>query len=54
MQLQQLIVLGCHFGQGYLFSCPLDQRAVTALLRQDEKFFAFPPALDYSSSNSEP
>ena len=42
LQLQQLQTLGCQFGQGYFFSRPLDQSAVTALLRQDEKFCVFP------------
>jgi diguanylate cyclase (GGDEF)-like protein len=41
-QLQQLHNLGCDFGQGYLFSQPLDQNAATALLGQNEQFCIFP------------
>jgi len=34
-QYQQLKMLGCEYGQGYLFSCPVDSREVPRLLSQD-------------------
>ncbi|MGV8040551.1 MAG: putative bifunctional diguanylate cyclase/phosphodiesterase [Thermoanaerobaculaceae bacterium] len=34
-QLDQLVALGCMFGQGYLFSRPVEPRAATALLAEE-------------------
>lgn len=34
-QLDQLVALGCMYGQGYLFSRPVDARAATALLADE-------------------
>jgi EAL domain-containing protein (putative c-di-GMP-specific phosphodiesterase class I) len=41
-QYQQLKALGCEFGQGYLFSRPVDNRAVLHLLAQDARRDAEP------------
>ena len=36
-QLAQLRALSCEFGQGYLFSKPLDAELVTALMQNDQQ-----------------
>jgi len=41
-QHQQLKMLGCEYGQGYLFSRPVDSHAVVYLLAQDSKRDAEP------------
>ena len=41
-QHQQLKMLGCEYGQGYLFSRPVDQHGVIQLLAQDSKRDAEP------------
>ena len=50
-QNQQLKMLGCEYGQGYLFSRPVDNSAVKHLLARDSKFDAdsdlFCVAADY-------
>jgi EAL domain-containing protein (putative c-di-GMP-specific phosphodiesterase class I) len=38
VQLAQLRGLGCEYGQGYLFSKPLDSEAATSFLRQEPKW----------------
>src|SRR5687768_17220006 len=41
-QHQQLKMLGCEYGQGYLFSRPVDERGVVHLLTQDSRRDAAP------------
>jgi len=41
-QHQQLKMLGCEYGQGYLFSRPVDSQSVIHLLAQDSKRDAQP------------
>jgi EAL domain-containing protein (putative c-di-GMP-specific phosphodiesterase class I) len=41
-QYQQLKMLGCEYGQGYLFSCPVNNQAVVHLLAQDARRDAEP------------
>ena len=41
-QHQQLKMLGCEYGQGYLFSLPVDSQSVVHLLAQDSRRDAEP------------
>jgi diguanylate cyclase (GGDEF)-like protein len=51
-QYQQLKILGCEYGQGFLFSHPVDNQSVLHLLAQDAHRDA-DPALPFSPASSE-
>jgi EAL domain-containing protein (putative c-di-GMP-specific phosphodiesterase class I) len=52
-QLARLKVLGCEFGQGYLFSRPVDQESAELLLSQPP-YFVEPPFLKIGEQRSVP
>ena len=46
-QLEKLRMLGCTFGQGYLFSRPIDRETVEQFLESGANVFANNPALEF-------
>jgi diguanylate cyclase (GGDEF)-like protein len=50
-QLEQLKVLGCGFGQGYLFSRPLDSQAIEKTILGNDRFAIASPATSPSATS---